>query len=322
MKDHLGAILITLLLATSSALAFHPMEINGTHWAKMNVSMKQGYLLGFLDALSLEKSERLEHNTADATYAAVVAVIDSFYAEPENTRIPLQWVVGIACNRVKGKFEAFESIEVTALRKHYSQNRDQEAADAAITETAEDRVFTAVLQDDVMAVARFLESGGNVNTKRTDGDQETLLIDACLGGKTNIVELLIKHGADPNIQTKYGRTAIMKTCVGGHTGIAKLLLDHGADVNTRSKLGGAAITSAAHSGNVDLLRLLVSKGADVNTCDLLGQTPLMAAARKGQPERARHWLCDSFLSRGPSPQFRIVMATPQQIWLAESGGPT
>jgi len=248
----------------------------------MNASAKCAYLTGFLDALALEKSKRLEHNTADATFAAVIAVIDSFYANSENTRIPVQWVVGIACNRAKGKFEAFENIEVKALREYYSKNRSVRSAEPKRTDTAADRLFAALRQNDIASVARFLETGGDVNIRRPRGPQDTPLISVCLRGETNIVELLVKHGADPNIKTKYGRTALMKACVGGHAGIAKRLLAHGADLHARSELGGTAIASAAYSGSVDLLELLIRQGADVNSRDLLGCSPLMAAAREGQ----------------------------------------
>ena len=41
---------------------------------------------------------------------------------------------------------------------------------------------------------------------------ETPLIKACNNRETDIVKLLLKYGANPNIKDKYGDTALVKAC--------------------------------------------------------------------------------------------------------------
>ena len=61
------------------------------------------------------------------------------------------------------------------------------------------------------------------------------------------------------------------------TNFAKFLIEKGADVNLKSKNGWTALHAAAFKGPAEIVKLLIEKGADANTKDLRGQTPLMIA---------------------------------------------
>lgn len=52
---------------------------------------------------------------------------------------------------------------------------------------------------------------------------------AALWGDVEYVELLLKHGADPNARDKDGRTPLHYVAFNGHVEIVKVLLEHGAD---------------------------------------------------------------------------------------------
>ena len=78
---------------------------------------------------------------------------------------------------------------------------------------------------DIEAVKKFLASGTHVNAnKNIVGD--TPLHSAAEYGQKEIVELLIANGADVNIATKSGRTALDMTHL--HPEINELLRKHGA----------------------------------------------------------------------------------------------
>jgi len=80
------------------------------------------------------------------------------------------------------------------------------------------------------------------NASTVDGDQSALS-QACAGGHLGVVELLLRHGADPNkklkvigylfavmlekvqLFTKDGGTCIMEAAKGGHTNVVHMLLD-------------------------------------------------------------------------------------------------
>ena len=81
----------------------------------------------------------------------------------------------------------------------------------------------------------------------------------------DVVELLLKRGADPNGPAGYegGGTAIQLASKGGYLGIVELLLEHGADVNaSASKVDGRTpLEGAAEHGRLDMVAFLLEAGA-------------------------------------------------------------
>lgn len=47
------------------------------------------------------------------------------------------------------------------------------------------------------------------------------------------MELLVRHGADFNVQDEEGLTALQRAGIGAHKDIEELFVQHGADPNTR-----------------------------------------------------------------------------------------
>ncbi|KAK2762336.1 hypothetical protein FQN54_001346 [Arachnomyces sp. PD_36] len=81
------------------------------------------------------------------------------------------------------------------------------------------------------------------------------IMEACRHGFSEIVKLLLDHGADT-----YG--ALSKAASGGHLGIIQMLLDHGCDVNEGSP---PAIVHAVDLEHVNMFYFLREKGAILNT---------------------------------------------------------
>lgn len=55
----------------------------------------------------------------------------------------------------------------------------------------------------------------------------------------------------------------------------EVLLRHGADPNTTSRKGVAPISGAAHKGNVAIIKMLIDSGAAVNSTNSTGSTALI-----------------------------------------------
>jgi hypothetical protein len=116
------------------------------------------------------------------------------------------------------------------------------------------------------------------------------LFDAAQRGNGEKVKLLLTKGADINYKDKIvlGHTPMTIAAAFGHTEIVKLLLDHGAPVDQQNEDGVTTLQCAASTAKSEMVKLLLDRGADVNHRDKSGRTPLFdAACRDCPPENAR-----------------------------------
>ena len=76
---------------------------------------------------------------------------------------------------------------------------------------------------------------------------------------------------------KWGYTLLHDAVVAGRLEIVKYLSQHGADVNTSNLEGSTPLHDAAYKGRLELVRFLLEKGADANAKDNDNNTPLHEA---------------------------------------------
>ncbi|MBQ9575239.1 MAG: ankyrin repeat domain-containing protein [Synergistaceae bacterium] len=132
---------------------------------------------------------------------------------------------------------------------------------------------------DITKIEEAIVNGANVNAKEDkDEDGCTALMIAVCGGHADVVELLLKHGADVNARDNTDWTALIYATNEGHEEIAKILLKHGADVDAREKIGITPLINAASHCYAEIVELLLKHGANVNAQRDDGWTALIAAA--------------------------------------------
>ena len=76
-------------------------------------------------------------------------------------------------------------------------------------------------------------------------------------------------------------TALMAFAAAGAVDLVEDLLRRGADLEARDEDGYTALMYAANAGEEEVVRLLVDAGADCGARDAEGSTPLMFAAQRG-----------------------------------------
>ena len=128
----------------------------------------------------------------------------------------------------------------------------------------------------------LLKAGANPNIKDSSGN--TALIWVSINGHLNIVRLLLKAGANPNIKDSNGNTALTRASRHGHLDIVKLLLKAGADPNIQNNYGYTALIWASRHGHLDIIKLLLKAGANPNIKNIYGATALIYASRHGHLE--------------------------------------
>ena len=100
-------------------------------------------------------------------------------------------------------------------------------------------------------IQQLLEKGTNIiNIQNEDG--LTALMMATDQGLSEVVELLLQNGADPNIHGDNGWTALMYACNNGNSKVAKSLLRYNANPQLVDNDGFTASIHALISGNKGL----------------------------------------------------------------------
>lgn len=93
--------------------------------------------------------------------------------------------------------------------------------------------------------------------------------------QTQIAELLLTHGADPNESNDFGDTPLLLTIRNEYERLVTLLLALGADVNRQSPSGGAALHEAARMDAAQpIWDVLLAYQANPSCKDAQGRTPL------------------------------------------------
>jgi hypothetical protein len=114
------------------------------------------------------------------------------------------------------------------------------------------------------------------------------LLGAINDSNVKLVDLLLHHGADPNLRVRHQGTPLIKAAGIGNVEIIELLLAAGADVNLPADDTATAhtpLTQAAYRGHLEVVRRLLEAGADPRAPGTTGDRPL-DHAKVGKRERS------------------------------------
>lgn len=141
---------------------------------------------------------------------------------------------------------------------------------------------------EVPPTRRFLMGLGDLSW--VDFTGQTPFLRAALSGDLTVMKLLLEKGADPNIPTSAGTTALMAAAgvnwvvaqtftedLATQLEAVKLCLEKGAGVNAANSMGLTAVFGAANRGADDILAFLVQRGARLDIKDKQGRTPMVWA---------------------------------------------
>ena len=116
----------------------------------------------------------------------------------------------------------------------------------------------------------------SLNYRSFEEAQEKLQRNAPqLAKAIEIVNLLLLHKAEVNIQDRNGKSALTHAITKVNLLLVRPLLEHGADPNVTDKSWSATpIILAARFGSVGIADVLIKKGANLNTKDGFGKSAL------------------------------------------------
>ena len=164
-----------------------------------------------------------------------------------------------------------------------------------ITGKDENRFRSAVMSGDFRKARTILDESPQIVNSPIGIYHWTPLIYASNAGSEDLVEELLKKGADPSFKGTKGRTALHFSVVppdskqekfSGKGSLAELLLKGGADVNASDNDGFCPLHYAAAYGNVEVASVLIMHGADVIIRNNMGFSPLDIAIKAGHEKVA------------------------------------
>ncbi len=155
-----------------------------------------------------------------------------------------------------------------------------------------DKLGEAVLNKDTLRIEKLLSEGIDINVRDSVSGATVLFIACSYPGYDDMVNLLLKHGAEVNVTDNKGKTPLI-WAAGNSVESTKLLLEHGADVHAKANDGMNAIMQAVFGilskrVTTDVIDLLLEYGADINSTitrkDAAGWTALLFASVEGDKE--------------------------------------
>lgn len=223
---------------------------------------------------------------------------------------------------------------------------------ANVRELAEHALAAPIASKNLKAARMLLQAGADPRRYRNDdGDPVSVIAEALQAGcETELIELLLAHGADPQAPGRDSRSPYRLAATAGRTDVLELLDRHGARENiseldrliyacrrgdrpgalqaiaehpdlaqelSSEQTAAAAFISAAQAGDVEAVRLMLDIGLPVDVRGVAdGQTALHAAAYQGSAESVR-----LLLQRGADLQAPdTTWGSPPLVWAIIGSG--
>ena len=142
----------------------------------------------------------------------------------------------------------------------------------------------AVYSQKRQRIMKLLQKGANINWSDEDG--RTILMHAILSDNASceIVELLVKNGADVNArEMNRGWTALHFAVREGHVDIVEFLIEKGVVLDAQDTFGNTPLIEAIHSfkGDPSIINLLLRHGANKNAANIEAISPISLARTIG-----------------------------------------
>ena len=247
--------------------------------AKKRVLM---YLLGVFEMMINKTPILAEDEEKNFTFESALQIAVQFFNNEA-----VQLLLGLSnVDRTHNETKAFPiasdpghlSVDITSLLNKISINPN-----ALYDETGYPILIHASRNGMYQMVEMLLKLGADPNIQNENG--ETALIFASSNGHYPVVKILHQKGADPNIHDNNGWTALILSSENGHQQIVELLLEKQVDPNVQnSKNGRTALIQASQNGHYQVIVILLKKGADPNIHDNDGWTALILSSENGHQQ--------------------------------------
>ncbi len=179
------------------------------------------------------------------------------------------------CNTPLCQAARMQRVEVAKILIGAGANVDSEGMDYCRP------LHWATHYNELELAKNLLEAGAEVNARCKRDGKSPLFVALRSIENVDIINLLLKHGANPNTVNKWGRRAFP---MARSPEVIRLCIDAGADVNVGDKDGTTALHRAVQRENIESIKVLLDAGANARQERSDGKTPLDLALEAGNEE--------------------------------------
>lgn len=133
----------------------------------------------------------------------------------------------------------------------------------------EEHLTSAIEHDNDLILHLFLKEGERFNEKNANG--MTPIAQATFEGSTEVAKLLLKNGIHPDSEFDT-RSILSIASMFGYTELVKIIIEHGADIDNYDGTHTTALMFAAENNHPDIVKILLESGANVTMKDNANKT--------------------------------------------------
>jgi ankyrin repeat protein len=143
-------------------------------------------------------------------------------------------------------------------------------------------LMVAANRNHLQLVDYLIRAGADVNARSESGETALMLAARSSNslGVYQTVTLLISAGANPNLVSDGGNSPLMEAAYSGHANALGLLIESGANINHTNKyLETALLVGSLSHGTVAAVKTLIDAGANLRHRDCDGATAIDLAQK-------------------------------------------
>jgi ankyrin repeat protein len=148
-------------------------------------------------------------------------------------------------------------------------------------------LIDAVEHSTVEIVQDLLRAGADTHFSSPTGSTSLMRVFWRWYDVEILVELLLRAGAEVNSQDNEGQSPLLIAPVNEHEKAMVRLINNGANVNAQNRRGDTALLKASRTGDLAVVELLLRHGCRVDLTNTLGRTALLEATNWGHTEIVR-----------------------------------